>query len=483
MAVLIKRKKKSRFKCKCFRKKQQRKYLSTTCIALTVMYLYMYFKNRTTTTSTTSTVTTLTTTTPTTNQNTPPHPTRDTYYIQPMSYNRAMPAGQAKCRSLSVLRTNLIVCARKLQHFGLFRDHIQRESDVYRMISRSFQKDKHGQRPPKAFVDIGANHGLMSIYAAKNGAATIIAVEPNHYLSRLILKGFQRNNMVASAELFNAACIDATTNETVRLKDHGIAEGAVGTVVRGSLNGGSKGGGSIPAVPVAAFLPSKGGTVGVLKIDVEGHELSVMASLVTALKTKAWNIENVVIEFGPPSRWTKSSSTYTTALAVSIISKLRAQHYEVHVMDSFAYRHFQKSTGKSILDNPTGMKKKLYGVRVDPLTNGDWSIMDAMSACNCEAYLWLYKPANGTQLHTNHQHQSWYSFISLTFRNWNFWLASMGFWWCCSACCFVAVVWGWVKFCPEDNVVEYESVNRRTLSSGGTRSSSGTARKFGIQRV
>ena len=147
MAVLIKRKKKSRFKCKCFRKKQQRKYLSTTCIALTVMYLYMYFKNRTTTTSTTSTTSTTPTTptTPTTTQ----HPTRDTYYIQPMSYNRAMPAGQAKCRSLSVLRTNLIVCARKLQHFGLFRDHIQRESDVYRMVSRSFQKDKYGQRPPK----------------------------------------------------------------------------------------------------------------------------------------------------------------------------------------------------------------------------------------------------------------------------------------------------------------------------------------------
>ena len=72
------------------------------------------------------------------------------------------------------------------------------------MIRRSFQKDSGTL---KSFVDIGSNHGIMSFFAFKNGATSVIAVEPNHFLSRLILRGFQRNKM-PDAELFNRHSAD-----------------------------------------------------------------------------------------------------------------------------------------------------------------------------------------------------------------------------------------------------------------------------------
>ena len=333
-----------------------------------------------------------------------------------------------------------------MQHFPLFRDHIARESDVYRMIRRVF--DEESPNTNKAFVDIGSNHGIMSLFAAKNGASTIIAVEPNYFLSTLILRSFQQN-AISNAELFNAACIDAATNETVTLKDHNIAEGAIGTVVRsGSKTNKRKSSGTIqiPAVPVAGFLPTQGGVVGVLKIDVEGHELSVMQSLIPALKTKAWSIENVIVEFGPPSRWRKSSSTYTTALAVDILASLREQGYQIHVMDSFAYGLYKSKIGYGPERNPKEMKTNRYGTRVDPLENGDWTVMDAMSECDCESYLWLYLPKNGTdaanQYKYNRNHWSMYSSINAMYRQTWFWMfSSYGWLWLlmlsCCVICFV----------------------------------------------
>jgi FkbM family methyltransferase len=360
----------------------------------------------------------------------PPHPTRHTYHINPLSHSKAIQSGRSKCHDVNVIGTHIKVCAQNMQHFGLFKDHIQRESDVYRLIKRV-----HKHNPSKAFVDVGSNHGIMSFFAAKIGAQRIIAVEPNFFLSTLILRGFQQNKM-KGAELFNAACIDAKTNETVKLKDHFIAEGAIGTVVRGA-SGGKQTGNSIPAAPVAGFLPPEGGIVGVLKIDVEGHELSVMKSLINALRTNAWNIENIVIEFGPPSRWQRSSREYTAAYAVNIMSLLRDEGYEIHVMNSFAYGGFQKKSGRSTADNPEGMKTKPYGIRVDPLANGDWTVMDAMSACDCEAYLWLYKVSNRTNFFQGGSNRRWstYSKTASSLRHILFWFWSGGGWmWCCCSC-------------------------------------------------
>ena len=356
-------------------------------------------------------------------------------------------------------------------------DHIQRETYVYQMIRRAFQKDKrgYGNRIDKAFVDIGSNHGIMALFAAKNGATSIIAVEPNQKLARLIIKAFARNAM-PTAEIFNAACIDAQLNETVRLKDHGIAEGAIGTVVRST----TKGAGHIPAAPVAAFLPPNGGTVGVLKIDVEGHELSVMASLVNALQLKAWNIENVVIEFGPPSRWQASSTSYTPAMAVTVLSSLRAQGYEVHVMDSFAYKHFKKRASSSVLgrksgvnNNPEGMRHKKYGIRVDPLNNGDWSIMDAMADCNCEAYLWLYKPTRGDAMYNKENQKSLISSTRSSVRYIHYWFTGdQGLWSYWKWCVAVVCAWGcYTTFCTSTagvmRRVQYESVHRSGVSGEG----------------
>jgi FkbM family methyltransferase len=457
----------------CFvRKKQRTFFLLLVCITFLILCICINYS----TNSSSSNSDIITTTVSSTSFNI--KHTRETYHIQPMPQSKAIPYSQTQCNVINIINSRVQVCARKSQHFNLFRDHVNRESDVYRLIRRSFEK-KDGKREPKAFVDIGSNHGIMSIFASKNGASTIIAVEPNHYLSRLILRSFQRNGMKSSAKLFNAACIDAIINETVRLKDHGIAEGAIGTVVRSDSAVSIKGNNGIPAVPVAAFLPINNKIkVGVLKIDVEGHELSVMESLIKSLNTNAWNIENIIVEFGPPSRWQKSSPSYTSGLAVNILNKLRRHGYEIHIMDSFAFQTFLRKSNTNIYAaNPSGMQKKRYGIRVDPI-GGDWVIMDSMIHCNCEAYLWLYKPLNGSAMYLKQLKESstwfFYNSIHRNIRYVDSWLSNLGIWLYILPCCGISIVFGCIKACSDlaaDDMIEYESVMRGSHSvKGGKRS-------------
>jgi FkbM family methyltransferase len=311
------------------------------------------------------------------------------------------------CSAVRSWRQTAKVCALSRDHFGLFRAHLDREQAVYRLLLRTFRR---GQFPSKAFVDVGSNHGLMSIFAGKMGARPIVAVEPNRALAGVIKYAFGKNNLDDDdAVVYNAACLDTPSGggggggggglEMVRLTNQHIGEGGVGTILRGAVTTNHRAGfagqaASIRAAPLSRFLPRPEDVlVGVLKIDVEGHELGVLRSLLTALGEQPERVvENVVIEYGPPSRWaTVTGGAETSRAAAAIMAAFRDRGYGIRILPSFAMTEF--------LRQPVSAHAKREG---HSRTNGvivedDWFVLNAMTQCDCEAYLWLYRhAANGT---------------------------------------------------------------------------------------
>ena len=62
---------------------------------------------------------------------------------------------------------------------------------------------------PPLVLDIGANHGLYALYAAVLGAS-VVAVEPQKSLCRLINQAAALNGISHRLRLFNAAALDST---------------------------------------------------------------------------------------------------------------------------------------------------------------------------------------------------------------------------------------------------------------------------------
>lgn len=308
------------------------------------------------------------------------------------------PNRPVQCATMSSLRKMFQVCAFSGSHFGLFRDHLKREQAVYSLISRMYD-EKEGL---KAFVDVGANHGLMSLYAGKSGAYPIIAVEPNRNLAAIVKYTFGQNKFSGDkAVVYNAACLDTDPNgEIVHLTKQHIGEGGVGTVLRkkskkifSTEHAYSQ---HVRAAPLSNFMPPVDVPVGILKIDVEGHELGVLRSLLSSMNTNGVKgekqVENIVIEYGPPSRWKATTGGIENSnTAAHIMATLRDRGYGIRILPSFAMPEFLRQPVSS------EAKRQPYRSTMGVIVEDDWFVLNAMAVCDCEAYLWLYRdPINGT---------------------------------------------------------------------------------------
>jgi FkbM family methyltransferase len=186
-----------------------------------------------------------------------------------------------------ILGTTIEAAIRHSGWNSLFWDHIQREAAAYRILRDAIREDDN------AFVlDIGANHGFYALYAAALGAKHVITVEPQVSLCAYIYSSLHRANVDTRVVLYNNAVLDQT--KKVSLRDAEINEGAVATVTMH--------GGSIQAVPVTDIAPPDT-RVSFLKIDVEGVEIAAMRSAFPLLRRHL--VTNIVVEFGPPSRWSR----------------------------------------------------------------------------------------------------------------------------------------------------------------------------------
>lgn len=309
-------------------------------------------------------------------------------------------------------------------HYGLMTGHLAREKEAYAIMRHAIRDAKHkGDKP--LVVDVGSNHGLYSLYAAALGS-DVIAVEPQAKLCSVIKEAVAGNSFTnVNVTVVNCAILHERGDVSMRSAE--IAEGAVGTVVRGRPGG-------ITAVPLTPDVVPGDARVAFLKVDVEGFESHALLSAGPLLEKQL--VRDVIVEFGPPSRWASSSGD-TPAHGVALQEQMHKWGYEVRLLPSFAYGPYlgrtayaspSRSAAYTTAINRARTAASRSGDRYDRLTPSSrrtsrWSsiasrkllsyhghgehgkkehqsvvlagpdewkrIVDTMASCNCEAYLWF----------------------------------------------------------------------------------------------
>ena len=259
------------------------------------------------------------------------------------------------------------VFASRNGHFGLLRDHLDREAHLYREMRSSIV---YAQTLSKKaiVVDIGGNHGLYSLAAARAGAKIVHCIEPQVRLAKLIKRSVQENNFDSIIKVYHAAI--GNGRAVGRLMDHRIGEGGIGRVVP-NADGSSKG---INIYPVTSIPDVAKELISFLKIDVEGADLAVMKSTEKLFQLK--RVICSIVEFGPPSRWRKfpvQNGVPWEELAVTLLESIISAGYDVTVAQS-QVSHLVRSSSHIL------GKKQMQ------------ALLRAMQNCNCEAYLLIKLP-------------------------------------------------------------------------------------------
>lgn len=140
------------------------------------------------------------------------------------------------------------------------------------------------------FVDIGANMGFFSLFAATRGA-TVVAVEPHPRLFQRLAVNVALND--AKARLFNCA-VGAADGEAVLLD---AADLGIGHIVE------SGAGLSVPVRRLAGILAEADVTaIDALKIDIEGYEDRALAPFFTGAPESLWP-RHLIMEHSSARRW------------------------------------------------------------------------------------------------------------------------------------------------------------------------------------
>jgi FkbM family methyltransferase len=269
--------------------------------------------------------------------------------------------GNPPSGSLSLFGAKVTYGVAKREHLRLIEEHIAREKGLYKLLRRYVDtSDKHS-----IVVDVGANHGLYSIFAAAWGK-TVIAIEPQQKLCSLINWSLGMNKIEKQVTLYNIAILNS--REKVSMVDTHIAEGAVGMIQKESSGG-------VPAYLLGDVIPRET-AIGFLKIDVEGSELAVLQSSYSLLDTDM--IDNIVVEFGPPSRWMRALEMDSNE-GFRVLQKMQKYDFKIRLLSfSQVFGEFSKSN----------VVNHRFFHELTDLT-AFRALINSMNTCNCESYLWL----------------------------------------------------------------------------------------------
>ena len=157
------------------------------------------------------------------------------------------------------------------------------------------------------------------------------------------------------------------------MRDANINEGAIGTIVPGSQ-------GNIQAHPISDIVPTNR-SVAFLKIDVEGAELAALRSAYKLFLVKS--VDNVVVEFGPPSRWRRTLNMAPTVGIEVMTEMVNKFSFEIRLLDSQVYSTYDHT--KSISTASNGNYKPISTIKDME------ALVAAMAKCDCEAYLWFLR--------------------------------------------------------------------------------------------
>ena len=134
-------------------------------------------------------------------------------------------------------------------------------------------------RPDGLFIDVGANIGAQTVYAMRSGAfAGAVAIEPDPHNFEILERNLIVNGLTDRVQAIAAAASAASGR--LRLVRHGKNQGAHSVEVAfvskpaGELE--------VPAATLDEITQGLGispDQVALVKIDVEGHELSVLKGM------------------------------------------------------------------------------------------------------------------------------------------------------------------------------------------------------------
>jgi FkbM family methyltransferase len=138
-------------------------------------------------------------------------------------------------------------------------------------------------------VDLGANVGAFSIFAALAGANAVHAYEPGWDNAQTLAANIKRNDLVEQVLLSCEAVTDGTAPTTTFVAGEPGGEGGSYTIDEAVEDAGV----TVPAVGLDEVV-RRAGHVGVMKIDVEGAEAAILCSA----SEETWErIDRIVLEF------------------------------------------------------------------------------------------------------------------------------------------------------------------------------------------
>jgi phthiocerol/phenolphthiocerol synthesis type-I polyketide synthase E len=200
-------------------------------------------------------------------------------------------------------------------------------------VGRAYDHPRIKLREGATIIDVGANVGLYTIWAAQNyKPRTILAYEASPITYECLVENAARH--AASATTTATCCHNAVSSEAGRelILHQPPWNSGLSTLLDGTKlpwvdelrDKGELLTHKVPSTTVSHEMTSRGlGTVDLLKIDVEGHFMEVLQGIAPADFAK---IRNVVLE-----------AEYTEALgqsADSLGKLLRDKGYEVEAKDA-----------------------------------------------------------------------------------------------------------------------------------------------------
>jgi len=149
--------------------------------------------------------------------------------------------------------------------------------------------------PGDTFLDVGANIGYYSTLASGlvGPSGRVVAIEASPPIFEALIANVKLNNL-SNVALKNVAASDH--HHTVTIYQGRRGNSGTSTIVEGS---GRPAVAKIAAVPVDELLsPSEIATLKLIKIDIEGAELSVMQRILATIDSFPRDLQ-IIVEFTP----------------------------------------------------------------------------------------------------------------------------------------------------------------------------------------
>jgi FkbM family methyltransferase len=152
--------------------------------------------------------------------------------------------------------------------------------------------------PGDLVLDVGANIGFMSAAAAASRAASVIAFEPHPVLFERLARNFaewttQRADMQGRLRALQVAISDAAGEATLHIPDAFSGNQGIASLVDCAPTAGMTTV-AVRCVTIDQVIAEEGRPVGLMKIDVEGHEMAALRGAAAALQQR--RIRDIIFE-------------------------------------------------------------------------------------------------------------------------------------------------------------------------------------------